>query len=135
MILVDSTVWIDYFIGKSSAETNYLDTMLPRNLVLIGDIILAEVLQGFRSDRDFDQARQALEAFEQVSLVSPALAVQSAIHYRNLRRFGISVRKTIDCLIATWCLAHDVPLLHTDRDFDAFERYLGLRVLHPESTL
>jgi len=133
MILVDSTVWVDYFKGKPSPETDYLDAVLARDLILVGDIILAEVLQGFRSDRDFERARRALEGFEQVSLVGPELAVQSALHYRCLRRSGISVRKTIDCLIATWCIAHDVQLLHTDRDFEPFERHLGLRVLHPPS--
>ena len=135
MILVDSTVWIDYFNGRPSPETDYLDAALGRDLVLVGDIILAEVLQGFRSDRDFEMALRAFVAFEQISLVGPELAVQSAQHYRRLRRSGISVRKTIDCLIATWCIAHDVQLLHTDRDFDPFERHLGLRVVHPESTL
>lgn len=133
MILVDSTVWIDYFTGRASAEADYLDSMLSRDAILVGDIILAEVLQGFRADRDFEQACQVLGAFEQVSLISPELAVQSAMHYRRLRRFGITVRKTIDCLIATYCIAQSVPLLHNDRDYDPFERHLGLRVLHPES--
>lgn len=131
MILVDSTVWIDYFGGRPTAEADYLDSVLSQDLILVGDIILAEVLQGFRSDHDFEQARRALQRFTQVSMVGPELAVRSAMHYRRLRRVGISVRKTIDCLIATWCIAHDVALLHSDRDFDPFERHLGLRVVHP----
>jgi len=131
MIIVDSSVWIDYFNGKASAETDYLDFVLSRDLVLVGDIILAEVLQGFQSDQDLAQARRAFESFEQVSLVNPELALQSAVHYRRLRRSVINVLKTINCLIATYCIAYDVPLLHADHDYDPFEQHLGLRALHP----
>lgn len=131
MLLVDSTVWVDYFNGLRTPHTDSLDALLDQDLILVGDLILAEVLQGFREDADFDMARRALAKFQQVQMVTPALAVQSARNYRLLRRRGVTVRKTIDSLIATWCIENDVPLLHNDRDFDAYEAHLGLRVLHP----
>ena len=129
MLLVDSTVWIDYFNGKVTPQTDYLDQALTSKLILVGDLILVEVLQGFRSDADFESARQALARFEQVSLVTPALALQAARHYRTLRKLGLTVRKTIDCLIATYCLENGHALLHSDADFDAFEQHLGLVVV------
>ena len=131
MLLVDSTVWIDYFNGRITPETDYLDRVLDEQLILVGDLILAEVLQGFRSEDDFERVRVTLAHFTQVSLVSPALAVRSAQHYRSLRSLGVTVRKTIDCLIATYCLENDHSLLHKDADFDGFEQHLGLRVVHP----
>ena len=131
MLLVDSTVWIDYFNGRITPETDYLDRVLDEQLILVGDLILAEVLQGFRSEDDFERVRVTLAHFTQVSLVSPALAVHSAQHYRSLRSLGVTVRKTIDCLIATYCLENDHSLLHKDADFDGFEQHLGLRVVHP----
>jgi predicted nucleic acid-binding protein len=131
MLLVDSTVWIDYFNGRVTWQTDYLDQALTRQEILVGDLMLAEVLQGFRSDSDFEAARQALERFEQVSLVTPALAIRSAQNFRTLRKLGLTVRKTIDCLIATYCLENELPLLHSDADFDAFEGHLGLIVIHP----
>ena len=130
MILVDSTVWIDYFNGRITLETTTLDRLLSTEEVIIGDIILAEVLQGFRSDQDFETARQACMKFSQVSLLNPNLAVQSASNYRQLRKAGITVRKTIDCFIATFCIENNIELLHCDRDFDPFEQYLGLKVMH-----
>ena len=130
MLLVDSTVWIDYFNGRSTPHTDYLDRILDEQIILVGDLILAEVLQGFRREGEFEQARQALGRFAQVSLVGPTLAVQSARHFRLLRQMGITIRKTIDCLIATYCIEHGLPLLHCDSDFDAFEQHLGLQVVH-----
>jgi predicted nucleic acid-binding protein len=129
MLLVDSTVWIDYFNGRSTPQTSYLDQALDQELILVGDLILAEVLQGFRSAAEFEQALQALNRFQQVTMVNPALAVQSARNYRQLRRDGITVRKTIDCLIATYCIENGHVLLHNDSDYAAFERRLGLRVV------
>ena len=131
MLLVDSTIWIDYFNGLVSAETDYLDQVIGHESILVGDLILAEVLQGYRSEVDFEQARQALIRFDLVSLISPALAVQSARNYRYLRQQGLTVRKTIDCLIATYCIENLIPLLHNDRDYDAFEQHLRLHVIHP----
>jgi predicted nucleic acid-binding protein len=131
MLLVDSTVWIDYFNGRVTPQTDYLDSRLDLTPILVGDLILAEVLQGFRKDDDFDNARLALGKLDTTSLVSPALAIQSARNYRYLRQKGITVRKTIDSLIATFCIENDVELLHNDSDYDSYEQYLGLRVVHP----
>jgi predicted nucleic acid-binding protein len=131
MLLVDSSVWIDYFNGTASPQTDTLHAALTRREILVGDIILAEVLQGFRSDADFEAARRALVRFRQVAMLDPGLAVQSARHTRTLRKLGITVRKTIDCFIATYAIAHGHELLHADSDFDPFEAHLGLRVVHP----
>ena len=130
MILVDFSVWIDYFNGATTPETDYLDQVLGNQLIVIGDLILAEVLQGFREDRDFDAARRALSVFEIVRMLDPRLAIQSARNYRTLRKRGITVRKTIDCLIATYCIETGTALLHTDRDFVSFEQHLGLSVIY-----
>lgn len=130
MLLVDSSVWIGYFNGAITPQTNYLHAMLGHREILVGDIILAEVLQGFRSDADFEAARRALGRFRQAQMLDPELAVQSARHYRALRKLGITVRKTVDCFIATFVLAHGHELLHADSDFDPFEAHLGLSVVH-----
>jgi len=97
----------------------------------VGDLILGEVLQGFRSDADFEAARRSLSKFTQVSMMSPELAVLSAQNYRALRKMGINVRKTIDCFIATFCIENGHALLHSDSDFNPFEAHLGLQVSHP----
>lgn len=133
MILVDSTVWEDYFNGTRAPHTDYLDILLDQDVILVGDLILAEVLQGFREDADFEQARRAMGKFLHVRMVTPDLAVKSARNYRMLRHKGITVRKTIDSLIAAWCIEHRVPLLHHDTDFDGYEAHLGLRVARPEA--
>ena len=130
MILVDTSVWIDYFNGQNNPETTILDEILGIEEILIGDIILAEVLQGFRSDQDFEAALNALSKFKQASLLNPDLAIRSARNYRQLRKSGITVRKTVDCLIATFCIENRVELLHSDRNFDPFEQHLGLQVRH-----
>lgn len=132
MLLVDSSVWIHYFNGAVTPQTDYLHAVLGRREIVVGDIILAEVLQGYRSDADFEAARRALGRFRQVGMLDTELAVQSARHYRALRKLGITVRKTIDCFIATYAIAHGHELLHADGDFDPFEAHLGLRVVHPE---
>jgi predicted nucleic acid-binding protein len=93
----------------------------------MGDLVLTEVLQGIKSDREFRLVRKSLSALDTVQVVNPALAVASARHYRSLRGLGITVRKTIDCLIATWCIEHGVPLLYTDRDYEPFVEHLGLQ--------
>lgn len=130
MLLVDSTIWVDYFNGTENLQTDYLYQILDKTPILIGDLILAEVLQGFREDSDFEQARRALGKFMQVEMVNPELALQSARNYRLLRRKGITVRKTIDSLIATYCIENEHELLHKDSDFDGYEKYLGLKVIH-----
>ena len=131
MLVVDTTVWVDYFNGVENLQTNYLDAILNQTPILIGDLILTEVLQGFRNDPDFEKVRRTLGKFMQVEMVGPTLAVQSARNYRFLRKKGITVRKTIDSLIATYCIENDHELLHNDSDFDGYEKYLGLRVVHP----
>lgn len=130
MILVDSSVWVDYFNGHITPETNELDKALGSEEILIGDIILAEVLQGFRSDQDFDAALNALAAFKGASMLNPELTIRSARNYRQLRKAGITIRKTIDCFIATYCIESRIEMLHSDRDFDPFEQQLGLQVRH-----
>lgn len=128
MILVDSSVWIDYFRGVRCAETQLLDSLLGNQPLLVGDLIVAEVLQGFQSDADFAKARDLLDAFDAVPLAGRAICEQAARNFRALRQKGVSVRKTIDTIIATCCIESGYALLHRDRDFDAFEDHLGLSV-------
>jgi hypothetical protein len=127
VILVDSSVWIDYFHGITTPQTNKLEELLGTEPVLTGDIILAEVLQGFVSDRNFNQAKNLLTSLETVELVGKHIAIQAAKNFRKLRLQGITVRKTIDTLIATYCIENKISLLHDDRDFDPFVEHLGLR--------
>jgi predicted nucleic acid-binding protein len=126
MIIVDTSVWIDYFNGVISPATDTLDAALGRQEILVGDLILTEVLQGFRKDSDLAQARRLFQTFPVVTMLGPVLAVRSAQHYRTLRARGVTVRKTIDVMIGTYCIAHNLPLLYTDRDFDPMVQYLGL---------
>jgi hypothetical protein len=129
LILVDSSVWIDYFNGVVCAETDRLDRLLATEPVLTGDIILTEVLQGFDNDAEFRRARTLLTRLPFEPMLGRAIALQSAGNYRRLRREGVTVRKTIDVMIATFCIINNHTLLHRDRDFDAIERGLGLKVL------
>lgn len=131
MLVVDSTVWVDYFNGVTNPQTDYLHQIVDHTPILVGDLILAEVLQGFRKDVDFEKARRALGKFIQVEIVSVELAIQSARNYRLLRRRGVTVRKTVDSLIATYCIENEHELLHNDSDFDGYEKQLGLHVVHP----
>jgi hypothetical protein len=128
MIVVDASVWIDYFNGTSSSEANALDAILDRERVIVGDLTIAEVLSGFRRDRDFRTARELLDTCEYRSMVGREIALQAANHYRALRAAGVTVRKTVDVLIGTFCIVSGLPLLHRDRDFDPIEAHLGLRV-------
>lgn len=127
MILVDSSVWIDYFKGTVTPETEKLDSLLGSEPLAIGDLILTEVLQGFAAERDFEQARKLLTSLTVVDLGGEDIAIQAARHFRVLRSLGVTVRKTIDVIIATRCIESDYELLHSDRDFDAFVKHLGLR--------
>lgn len=126
MILVDSSVWIDFFRGTETPEAFRLDDLLGREEILVGDIILAEVLQGFTSDRAFETARAALLACTVIAIVDTDIALAAARHFRTLRGLGVTVRKTIDTLIASRCIAAGLPLLYSDRDFDPFVTHLGL---------
>ena len=133
MILVDSSVWIDYFRGTATRETDKLDALLGTEPVATGDLILTEVLQGFGSDREFDQARKSLISLVVVDLGGQDIAIQAARNFRTLRARGITVRKTIDTVIATRCIESDYTLLFSDRDFDPFVHYLRLRSVFPET--
>jgi predicted nucleic acid-binding protein len=128
MVLVDTSVWIDYFTGNATAEADLLDGLLGSGELLTGDLILAELLQGFARETDFRRARRLLLELPCADLVGRDVALAAAANYRALRSHGVTVRKTIDLLIATHCLLHRHELLHADRDFDAFERHLGLHV-------
>ena len=127
MILVDSSVWIDYFRGTATPQTERLDSLLGTEPLAIGDLILTEVLQGFSSDRDFNQAKKLLTSLVVIELGGLEIAIQAAKNYRKLRDLGITSRKTIDTVIATRCIAGGYTLLHSDRDFEPFVTHLGLR--------
>ena len=127
MILVDSSVWIDYFRGSRTPQTDALDGLLGQQLIVIGDLILLEVLQGFGSDRDFNQARKLLLSLSVIDLGGKKVALQAAKNFRALRARGVTVRKTIDTIIATRCIQDKHRLLYSDRDFDPFVAHLGLR--------
>lgn len=126
MILVDSSVWIDYFRGARTPEADRLDALLGSEPLAIGDLMLAEVLQGFERDRDFERARELLESLTIIDIGGREVAVQAARHFRTLRGKGVTVRKTIDTLIATRCILDGHALLHSDRDFWPFVEHLGL---------
>jgi predicted nucleic acid-binding protein len=127
LILVDSSVWIDYFCGVMSPQTDYLDLRLGNQPVAIGDIIMTEVLQGFSTQHDFDQALILMSALEVINIGGQHIAVKAANNFRTLRAKGITVRKTVDTLIATRCIDDGLTLLHCDRDFDPFVTYLSLK--------
>jgi predicted nucleic acid-binding protein len=132
VIVVDSSVWIDFFNGRLTKQTDLLDDLLGERPVVVGDLILAEVLCGFRHDADFRQAKTMLEGCEFRPMAGKTVALAAAGNYRQLRKSGITVRKTIDMLIGSYCLLHHLPLLHADRDYDALEDHLGLIVWRGE---
>jgi hypothetical protein len=127
MVLVDSSVWIDYFNGRNHGRTRKLDELLSSTIVIVGDLILLEVLQGFKRDPDFRAAKRLLLELELIELGGIELALKAADNFRTLRKNGVTVRKTVDCVIATYCIEHRIPLLYDDRDFDPFVRHMGLR--------
>ncbi|MBS1054979.1 type II toxin-antitoxin system VapC family toxin [Gluconobacter kondonii] len=126
MILVDSSVWIDFFRGTVTPQVDALDRLLGEELVAIGDLMMTEVLQGFASERDFNKARQMLGALDLVEIGGPDVMIEAARYFRDLRARGITIRKTIDTLIATRCIVSGYRLLYSDRDFDPFVTHLGL---------
>jgi hypothetical protein len=126
VIVVDTSIWVDYFNGQVTPETDALDNLLGRQEIIVGDLILTEVLQGFRQERHFRQVLRLFRAFPIVTMLGPDLAVRSAENYRVLRRRGVTVRKTIDVMIGTYCLVKSYPLLFADRDFDPMVQHLGL---------
>ena len=131
MVIVDSTVWVDYFHGLHNPETEWLEVQLDQQRLGLTTIILCEVLQGVRDERKALAVETDLMKLEVFEMPSVVLAVQAAKNYRSLRRRGRTVRKTIDVLIATFCIEERHVLLHRDRDFDPFEELLGLSVVHP----
>jgi predicted nucleic acid-binding protein len=126
MVLVDTSVWIDYLRGARTGQTETLDRLLQGEGPLLGDLILAEVLQGCDTDRDFARTKSALDNLRLIEICSGEVAVKAAQNYRTLRKRGITVRKTTDTLIATRCIVDNIPLLYSDRDFDPFVEHLGL---------
>jgi predicted nucleic acid-binding protein len=128
VILVDTSVWIDYFNGVENKQTESLDRILSEQSVLVGDIILTEILQGFDSDKEFRLAKQALEPLDCVHLGGKSLAIKAASNFRFLRSKGVTIRKTVDMLIGSWCIEHEVELLHNDKDFDQIATQLPLQI-------
>ena len=127
MILVDSSVWIDFFNGTENTETDKLNEILGLEEVVIGDLILAEVLQGFRSDTDYKTAKNVLTSLTVHDLLGKESAIKSANNFRKLRKKGITIRKTADVIIATYCIENKIPLLFTDKDFVPFVDNLRLK--------
>jgi len=128
VILVDTSVWIDYFNGIENRHTENLDHILSEQSVLIGDIILTEILQGFDGDKDFRLAKQALNLLECVHLGGKSLAIKAASNFRFLRSKGVTIRKTVDMLIGSWCIEHEVELLHNDKNFNQIATQLPLKI-------
>ena len=127
MIFVDSSVWIDYFTGKNTPEAERLDSLLGKEPIAIGDLVLTEVLQGFRADKDFRKAKELLMSLTVVNILDTTIALKSAANFRALRKRGVTVRKTVDTVIATYCIENRLPLLHSDKDFHPFHKYLKLK--------
>lgn len=134
MILVDSSVWIDYFNGQSTPQVEILDNLLGAQPVAIGDLILAEVLQGFRQDSDYITAKRLLTSLTVFNLLNSDLAIQSVDNFRVLRKQGITIRKTIDVIIATFCIQENHALLFSDRDFMPFVQHLGLQAVRTQES-
>ena len=133
MILVDSSVWIDYFRSADTPQVALLDSLLGRTPLAVGDLIAAEVLQGVRDEREFRLVKKTLDAFDHIDLAGYDLAVKASQNYRLLRAMGITIRKTIDTLIATRCIENGLTLLHADRDFLPFAQHLGLKLAYLET--
>jgi predicted nucleic acid-binding protein len=129
VILVDSSVWIDLLNNVATEPVVRLRELIPNSPILVGDLILCEVLQGLRTEAQATLVQQSLRRFEAVSLLDPALAIKAAANYRFLRRQGITVRKTVDLVIGTFCVERGHALLHNDRDFEPMERFLGLQTV------
>jgi len=129
MILVDSSVWIGYFNGKINPQTDWLDFALGREVIIVGDLTLVEVLQGFKNDRDFHKAKELLSNFQFMEMLGQELAIKSAENYHFLRKKGVTVRKTIDVIIGTFCVHHNISLLHDDQDFDPLTKHMKLKAI------
>ena len=126
MIIADTSVWIDYINGNDTPEAEALDEKLENDLVAIGDLILLEILQGFKNDKDYNLVKKTLMVLEQREFLSTDLAIKASENFRKLRKKGVTVRKTNDVIIASYCIENSIPLLFSDRDFEPFVKHLGL---------
>jgi predicted nucleic acid-binding protein len=126
VIVVDTSVWIEFIKGHNSREVQRLRALLGDEEIIVGDLMLCEILQGLESERAASEVETLLRNFQIVPMAGDAIAVAAARNYRSLRRRGITIRKTIDLLIGTWCIENGMPLLHNDRDFHPMTRHLGL---------
>jgi predicted nucleic acid-binding protein len=126
VILVDTSVWVDYFNGVGNTYTDRLDSELEQGTVAIGDLIFLEILQGFKRDKDFDTAKKVLQALDHYEIFGHAMALRAAENYRALRQKGIAISKKTDVIITTFCIENQIPLLFSDRGFDPFTQKLGL---------
>jgi predicted nucleic acid-binding protein len=131
LIVVDSSVWIDFFNGKVTPQTSKLLSLLGNEPLLVGDLILCEILQGARTEAQARRLEQELRKFELLPMLNPELAIAAAKNYNLLRSEGITISKTIDLIIGTFCIAHGHTLLHDDRDFSPMETHLGLKIIEP----
>ncbi|MCP4266728.1 MAG: PIN domain nuclease [Candidatus Brocadiaceae bacterium] len=126
MILADTSIWIDYFNGKITNETNFLDNALAEGNVIIGDLVILEILQGIKHDKDYTKTKKALETLEQFELFGSSMIFDCANNFRKLKKKGLTIRKTADLIIASFCIKNKIPLLFSDRDFLPFAEHLGL---------
>ncbi|MEH6549426.1 MAG: PIN domain nuclease [Pseudomonadales bacterium] len=133
MILADTSVWIDYFNGNDNKYTDALDAYLENDTVAMGDLIFLEILQGFKSDKEYRQAKTTLQALGQYEMFNSQIALKSADNYRNLRKKGITIRRTTDVIIATFCIENKLPLLFSDRDFVPFVEHLKMKPVLKET--
>lgn len=132
MILADTSVWIDYLNGTISPQTDHLDEYLIEGTLAMGDLILLEILQGIRDQKQFDQVKSKLSLLDQYALFSPEMVLKCANNYRALRKKGMTIRKTNDVIIASFCINKNIPLLYSDRDFTPFVQHLGLQTIHQQ---
>jgi len=126
VILADTSIWIDFFNGKITTETNFLDNALAEGNVIIGDLIMLEILQGIRQDQDYKKTKKALETLEQFELFGNSMVFECANNFRKLRKKGLTIRKTAGLIIASFCIKNKIPLLFSDRDFMPFTEHLSL---------
>jgi len=129
MVMIDTSVWIDYLSGKDNQKTNQLNYLLNNELICIGDIILLEVLQGIRFDKEFERVSKLFHNLITHNVLNTEIAYKAAQNYRYLRAKGITIRKSVDCIISTYCIENDIILLHNDKDFIPFTKYLKLQVI------
>lgn len=133
MILADTSVWIDYLNGRITPQTDLLDDSLIAGTLAMGDLIFLEILQGIRDDKQFEQVKNKLSLLDQYTMFNPNHVIEYANNYKNLRKKGITIRKTNDVIIASFCIQENMPLLFVDRDFKPFIEHLGLMPAYLET--